>query len=138
MIASSARTTEPAFEWVDLGEYDAPEMLALAQLTKPGPFCAATHRLGRFVGVKHEGRLVAMAGSGCSRTASPRSAPSAPIPTTAGRGYAAGLMSLVAARVRERGETAFLHVYAHNTSAIALYEALGFTLRRPMTMTVLD
>jgi predicted GNAT family acetyltransferase len=36
-----------------------------------------------------------------------------------------------------RGETPFLHVYATNTGAIGLYETLGFTLRREMTMTVL-
>jgi len=45
-----------------LTEADAPEMLALASLTEPGPFLARTHRLGDFVGVKVDGRLVAMAG----------------------------------------------------------------------------
>jgi len=44
---------------------------------------------------------------------------------------------VVAGRILTRGETPFLHVYAHNTDAIALYQTLGFTLRREMYMQVL-
>jgi len=39
----------------------------------------------------------------------------------------------VAAGIRDRGETPFLHAAASNTSAIRLYESLGFRLRRPLT-----
>lgn len=45
-----------------LTEADAPEMLALATLTEPGPFLARTHKLGTFWGIKEDGRLLAMAG----------------------------------------------------------------------------
>jgi len=34
------------------------------------------------------------------------------------------------AGIAARGERAFLHVAAENTGAVALYERLGFTLRR--------
>jgi hypothetical protein len=34
-----------------LGDADAPEMVALATLTRPGPFRASTHKLGRFIGI---------------------------------------------------------------------------------------
>ena len=47
---------------VELTDEDSPEMLALALLTEPGPFGTATHHLGQFIGVKVDGRLVAMAG----------------------------------------------------------------------------
>jgi predicted GNAT family acetyltransferase len=47
---------------VELGDADAAEMLALAQLTEPGPFLARTHTMGRFIGVRIGGRLAAMAG----------------------------------------------------------------------------
>ncbi len=33
-------------------------------------------------------------------------------------------------QIRERGERPFLHAAADNTGAIALYESMGFTLRR--------
>jgi hypothetical protein len=47
-------------------------------------------------------------------------------------------MRVVAAAILARGETPFLHSYAHNKGAIALYESLGFTLRTEVAMTVLS
>jgi predicted GNAT family acetyltransferase len=38
-------------------------------------------------------------------------------------------MRIVAARMLARGETPWLHAYATNTGAIALYESLGFRHR---------
>jgi len=58
-------------------------------------------------------------------------------PDHRGRGHAGRLMAVVAAKILARGETPFLHVYAHNTGAIALYEKLGFRLRRALHMQVL-
>jgi predicted GNAT family acetyltransferase len=46
-------------------------------------------------------------------------------------------MRVVAGAILARGEIPFLHSYAHNTGAIALYQSLGFALRREVTMTVL-
>lgn len=46
-----------------------------------------------------------------------------------GKGLAGRLVKAVAAVVRERGETPFLHTGAANTNAIRLYESLGFHLR---------
>ena len=48
-----------------------------------------------------------------------------------------GLMRIVAARILARGEVPFLHSYAANTGAIALYEKLGFKMRSSMNLTVL-
>jgi predicted GNAT family acetyltransferase len=39
------------------------------------------------------------------------------------------LVRIVAAGIRERGELPLLHVAAANTSAIRLYEAMGFVAR---------
>jgi len=47
-------------------------------------------------------------------------------------------MRVVAGRILARGETPFLHTYAHNTGAIALYRSLGFALRKEITMAVLE
>jgi predicted GNAT family acetyltransferase len=47
---------------VELGDTDAPEMVALAQLTEPGPFLPRTHTMGHFIGIRIDGRLAAMAG----------------------------------------------------------------------------
>jgi ribosomal protein S18 acetylase RimI-like enzyme len=136
MAAETITPGEPDFEVEVLGEADAPEMLALATLTRPGPFLTKTHRLGRFIGVKQDGRLVAMAGE---RMRMPRFAEVSGVcthPDHRGRGYAAGLMRLVARRMLERGETPFLHAYASNEGAIGLYESLGFRARCTVRLTV--
>ena len=126
-----------AFEIVPLTEADAPQMLALAALTEPGPFFARTHQLGDFIGVKDGGRLMAMAGERMKPTGFTEVSGVCTQPDARGRGYAGALTRAVAARILARDEQPFLHVYAHNTGAIGLYEALGFSLRREMSMTVL-
>jgi len=128
---------EAAFAIENLTEADAPQMLALATLTAPGPFFARTHQLGRFVGVKAGGQLVAMAGERMRPPGHTEVSGVCTHPDHRGRGYAAGLMLEVAARIRARGEIPFLHSYAHNTGAIALYQALGFDFRRELIMTTL-
>lgn len=125
-----------AFE--TLGDADAAEMLALATLTEPGPFFEKTHRLGDFIGVKQDGRLVAMAGERMKPDGFTEVSGVCTHPDWRGRGYAAGLMRGVTARILARGETAFLHAYAANTGAIGLYESLGFSVRTPITFTVLS
>jgi len=114
---------------VPLGAADAPEMLALATLTEPGPFGPRTHELGGFLGVKLDGRLVAMAGERMKPEGFTEVSGVCTHPDHRGHGYAAMLSTAVAERVLARGETPFLHAYASNTAAIGLYERLGFRLR---------
>lgn len=133
--ALTAGGADIAFE--TLGDADAVEMLALATLTEPGPFFEKTHRLGDFIGVKQGGRLVAMAGERMKPDGFTEVSGVCTHPDWRGRGYAAGLMRVVTARILARGETAFLHSYAANAGAISLYESLGFSVRSPVTFTVL-
>jgi hypothetical protein len=49
-------------EAVPLGRADVPEMLGLTARTKPGPFLPRTFELGTYLGIRRDGRLVAMAG----------------------------------------------------------------------------
>lgn len=137
MVAETITSASPDFAIVPLGEEDAPEMLALATLTVPGPFLHHTHRMGAFVGVKHEGRLVAMAGERMRLGGFTEVSGVCTHPDFRGRGYAGGLMSVVARGIIARGDAAFLHVYVTNAGAIALYEALGFRIRTTVTATVL-
>jgi predicted GNAT family acetyltransferase len=138
MLATSLTPIEPRFTITALTDEDAPEMLALATLTEPGPFFAQTHRLGDFFGVRQGNRLVAMAGERLKPEGFTEISGVCTHPEHRGRGYAGVLMHHVATRIVARGESPFLHVYASNTGAIALYHTLGFVLRRVMTMTVIE
>ena len=110
-------------------------MLALATLTRPGPFKERTHQFGGFIGVKDGGRLIAMAGQRMQPVGFVEVSGVCTHPDHRGRGYAAALMRVVAGRIRGRGDTPFLHAYADNRGAIGLYETLGFRFRRELTMT---
>lgn len=135
MVARHVPEPASGLEVAVLGPGDAPAMLALAQLTKPGPFARRTHELGRFVGIRHEGQLVAMAGERMKAEAFTEISGVCTHPDHRGRGYAAVLMQHVARDILDRGETPFLHAFADNAGAIALYERLGFVTRwRPMLM----
>lgn len=123
---------------VPLAESDAEEMRALAHLTEPGPFFARTNRLGDFVGVRQEGRLVAMAGERMKLDGFAEVSGVCTHPDHRGHGYAGALMSVVAREIIARGETPFLHSYSSNAGAIALYERLGFVLRAQVTVTILS
>jgi predicted GNAT family acetyltransferase len=136
MVAPSVDPTPPAFEIVALGEQDAAEMRALAELTKPGPFRSLTHRLGRFVGVQDAGWLVAMAGERMRLDGFVEVSGVCTHPSYRGRGYAGGLMRQVAARILAEGDTPFLHAYDDNAGALALYETLGFRRRATISLTV--
>lgn len=138
-MVTEALTPAPpaAFEIVALGEAEAQEMFVLARLTEPGPYNAGTHRLGDFVGVKAEGRLVAMAGERLRPEGFTEVSGVCTHPDFRGRGYAGGLMRHVTAAILARGEGAFLHSYASNAGAIALYESLGFRFRSEMHAMVL-
>lgn len=113
-----------------LGPTDVDDMTDLVTRTRPGPFLPRTITLGTYLGIRIDGKLVAMAGErmrlpGCTEV----SAVCVDDPHR-GQGYAAGLVRAVVARIHARGETAFLHVIDDNAPAIALYEKLGFTVRR--------
>ncbi len=120
----------PDPEAVPLGARDVPEMLDLVARTEPGPFRPRTVELGTYLGIRYRGRLVAMAGERLRPPGWSEISAVCTDPDFRGRGLAGRLIRAVAAVIRERGETPFLHAVASNTDAIRLYERLGFTLRR--------
>ena len=120
-----------------LTDDDALEMRGLALLTEPGPFLPRTHELGDFVGIRHAGRLVAMAGERMRPPGFTEVSGVCTHPDHRGKGYAGALMRVVAAAILARRERPYLHAYASNTGAIALYEKLGFRVTAIMTATVL-
>jgi GNAT superfamily N-acetyltransferase len=123
----------PDPEAVRLTAADVPEMLDLVGRTKPGPFLTRTVELGRYLGLRRRGRLVAMAGERLHPPGWTEVSAVCTDPAHRGEGLATRLVLAVADGIRRRGEVPFLHAAADNTAAIRLYESLGFRLRRTAT-----
>lgn len=119
-----------------LDQSDAEEMLALATLTKPGPFTFRAQSLGPFWGIKTEGRLIAMAGQRLRQTGFTELSGLCTHPEFQRRGLGTLLFRFVAGEIATQGETAYLHAYANNTPAIALYKSLGFRLGSEMNLRI--
>ena len=130
MVATDALVGAPDPEAVLLQEADVPEMLDLVRRTRPGPFGPRTRELGRYLGLRRDGVLVAMAGERLHPPGYTEISAVCTDPAFRGQGLAARLIRAVAQGVRERGEIPMLHAAATNTGAVRLYESLGFVIRR--------
>ena len=126
---SAKPVTGPAVDVIELGADDAQDMLELTALAEPGPFFEETYRLGTYVGVREEGRLIAMAGERIRAGGVTEISAVSTHPDARRRGLGALMTTAMAERIRDRGELAMLHVATDNAPAIPLYEQLGFRLR---------
>ena len=141
MTATALTPAGPAAQMDDvieeLGEADAPAMLALATLTRPGPFRSRTRELGPFVGIKQDGELVAMAGRRLRVDGFTELSGVCTHPDHRGKGYAAALSRMVVGEILATGEAAFLHAFADHETTITFYRGLGFQTRARMIYTSL-
>jgi predicted GNAT family acetyltransferase len=139
MVAPRGMPFEPARgDILTLTKEDAPEMLALATLTEPGPFLARTPAMGTFIGIRVGGRLVAMAGERMRFPGYTEVSGVCTHPEFRGRGLARRLSAAVVSGIEARGDQAFLHAWKSNHPAIALYESLGFRIRAEVNVAVLQ
>jgi GNAT superfamily N-acetyltransferase len=132
MILENDAHIEPgrrSYEFVELGEADVPEMVELATLTKPGPFARRTREMGRYLGIRNDRKLVAMAGERLKLPGYTEISAVCTHPDHLGHGYAAFLTTVLANCIREQHEVPILHVRPENTRAVQLYERLGFKHR---------
>ncbi|HEY0473759.1 MAG TPA: GNAT family N-acetyltransferase [Kribbella sp.] len=120
-----------------LGADDVPEMLALTALTEPGPFRSRTIELGTYIGLRHEGALIAMAGERFRPPGYVEISAVCTDPAYRGKGLATRLIRAVAAGIRSTGNRAFLHADATNLNAIRLYETLGFTRTNTLKVAII-
>lgn len=93
--------------------------------------------MGRFIGLRVDGRLVAMAGERMRFAGHVEVSGVCTHPDFRGRGLARRLSAAVAADIQRRGALPFLHAWTANKAAIALYESLGFEVRSPVNVVVL-
>ena len=133
---------QPQATIVPLGETDKEEMYRLITGIQPGYYHPDTRRLGEYFGIRHKGRLIAMAGerlrftgvSGLNDAPAPAAYTELSAicthPDYTGHGYAQQLIAWLCRRETARGITPFLHVALSNERALRLYIHLGFRHRR--------
>jgi GNAT superfamily N-acetyltransferase len=129
---------DQASEAVRLGPEHATQALALATLTRPGPFGPKTIELGEYFGCFEGTRLVAMAGERMHAGTLREISGVCTHPDVQGRGFARRLMLKLIRRQMQRGETPFLHVMRDNAGARRLYERMGFRDYRESVVRVIS
>lgn len=133
MVADSAPAPrDEAITLTRLTPEDAPDMLALAEQTRPGPFTLRAQELGTFYGLRQNGRLVAMAGVRMAVPGFTELSGVCTAPEARGLGLARALSQRVLSDIMAAGDQAFLHAWVSNHAAISLYETLGFKVRRDL------
>jgi ribosomal protein S18 acetylase RimI-like enzyme len=109
---------------------DVPDILALTELTEPGPFGRRTLILGTYVGVRDpvKGTLLAMAGERFRVPGFVELSAVCVHPEARRRGLGQALTVDLMRRALQRGEVPFLHVFPDNP-AVSLYARCGFRER---------
>ena len=116
---------------------DARAMAALAHATEPGPWGPKTRCYGDYFGIRVGRKLASMAGERMRLPSLAELSGVSTWPEFRGQGLASVLVRRVVRGFLERGDTPFLHCYAANVGAVALYEQLGFRTRARMCFTIL-
>jgi ribosomal protein S18 acetylase RimI-like enzyme len=121
-----------------LTDADVPDMLRLVEEAKPGPFLARTNRLGTYLGICIDGKLIAMVGERMYLTGYREISAVCTHPDHRGKGYARVLMSRLMAKQRAEGDVPILHVMPENIGAQRVYESLGFRKSRELPYAALS
>ncbi len=124
--ATPAEPLPPHITEVELTSANAQEMVDLTTIAFPGFFRKDTGNLGKYLGLRIDGQLVAMAGERFRFPGLREISAVCTRPGFTGRGFARHLML----QLMRSGDpdTPFLHVSATNSRAAALYPLLGYEL----------
>lgn len=133
-----APEAEGDFQPLRLGASHVAQMLALVELTKPGPFGPRTVELGEYYGCFEGERLVALAGERMQAGPLREISGVCTHPDCQGRGLARRLMLRLVRRELARGEMPFLHVMRDNVNAGGLYRRMGFREHQEVVVRVLS
>jgi ribosomal protein S18 acetylase RimI-like enzyme len=123
------KATQQDKQIVPLTDDHIDEMVALATLTKPGPFGKRTKEFGNYHGIFEGNRLVAMGGERLHIPGYTEVSAICTHPDYQGRGYGATMVSFLARQVFQKAGVPFLHARTNNQQALKIYRAQGFELR---------
>jgi ribosomal protein S18 acetylase RimI-like enzyme len=106
------------------------DVMALTALVYPHYFRPRTMAMGRYFGIYRDGRLAAMVGERLGGGDTREMSAICTHPDFLGRGYAHRLTAMLTNATLEAGILPYLHVSHENLRAKALYQRIGFRLRR--------
>lgn len=130
LMAENFRPSQVTADIRPLTAADVPDILELTALTRPGPFGTRTIEKGDFVGIRDNGRLIAMAGERMCLPGYTEITAICTHPDYQGRGLAKQLISVMSSKIVAEGRIPFLHSLPDNESALRAYAATGFNPRR--------
>ena len=137
-VSESHAANEPSPEILELKEADLPEMSVLYEATRPGrKICPRIQKLGTFLGIRNEGKLVVMGGLRMHLPGYREITTVATMPEHEGHGYATAVVAELVRRIREHNERPYLTVRTDNTRAISIYQRLGFRERTRLHSTTI-
>ncbi len=120
---------------VRLAEANAGEMVGLTTLAFPGFFRQRTCEMGAYLGVRSAtGELIAMGGERLRFAGFSEISGVCAHPSFRGRGLATDIIWALVRSHRANGVVSWLHVATGNHRAIKLYQHMGFTTIRTVTL----
>jgi ribosomal protein S18 acetylase RimI-like enzyme len=109
------------------------EIFNLINKVQPGYYEPDTYQLGAYLGIRQDGKLVAIAGERMRLDGLTEISAICTDPDYTGRKYAQQLIWGLCKYNLAEGITPFLHVIETNERAIGLYEFMGFVRRRTIS-----
>ena len=128
----AAPRVEASSQIVPLQNEHIPQMIALTDMTHPGPFFERTIEFGNYEGIFNGGELVSMAGQRLHPGEYVEISAVCTHPDHKGNGYASQLILSQIHQIRSVSAIPFLHVKNDNLQAVRLYKSLGFEVRKSM------
>lgn len=119
---------------VKLGPEKLADLLGLVQLVYPEYFKAQTASMGSYYGIYMQDQLVAVTGERMQMNDFIEVSAVITHPDHTGKGYAKQLVTHTSNAIFDQNKIPFLHVANHNSRAIQVYESLGFTTRKEMSI----
>lgn len=138
MVSQQTVPEPPTEDMIELTNADVPDMIELVDTARPGPFLPRSNELGRFFGIRRDGKLVAMAGERLRLSNYIEISTVCTHPDWQGKGYARRLCSWIVHTNWQKGIIPYLHVNPANTTAVQLYESLHFTKRTDMKILIIS
>ncbi len=118
---------------IPIKESHKKQLIDLVNLVQPGYFKAGTFLLGDYYGIYQNDQLVAVTGERMKMYGFTEISAVVTHPDFTGKGFAKQLVAQTANKNFEHDRVPYLHVAETNTSAVRLYQKLGFVIRRKIS-----